>query len=141
MSDTSSHQTSCLCGAVKMTAATVNPNFTVCHCNSCRSWGGGPFFAVQCGSEVSIDGVEKVKIFDSSAWAERGFCVDCGTHLFYRLKKNSHYNMPLGLFPSLKDATMSMQYFSDLKPDYYCFSNKTREMTEAEILAYFASEV
>ena len=24
----------------------------------------------------------------SSAWAERGFCKNCGSHLFYRLKEN-----------------------------------------------------
>ena len=141
MSELISNSSSCLCGSVKITAAAINPKFTVCHCNSCRSWGGGPFFAVQCGGDVTIEGSEKVKTFDSSAWAERGFCVDCGTHLFYRLKKNGHYNMPLGFFPKLKNATMSMQYFSDLKPDYYCFSNQTKEMTEAEILAYFASEM
>jgi hypothetical protein len=36
---------------------------------------------------------------------------------------------------------MVMQYFSDQKPDYYCFSNETKEMTSAEIMAYFAAEV
>ena len=47
--------------------------------------------------------------------------------------------MPVGLFPKLQGLAMSMQYFSDKRPDYYCFSNETKEMTEAEIQAYFAS--
>jgi len=36
---------------------------------------------------------------------------------------------------------MDMQYFSDKQPEYYNFDKKTKEMTEAEILAYFSSEV
>ncbi len=35
---------------------------------------------------------------------------------------------------------MNMQYFSDKRPSYYCFSNQTNEMTEAEIMAYFAKQ-
>jgi len=45
-------ETSCLCGSVKITAENINPNFTVCHCQSCRTWGGAPFFAVKCGTQV-----------------------------------------------------------------------------------------
>ncbi|TOK94743.1 GFA family protein, partial [Vibrio parahaemolyticus] len=43
-------EASCLCGSVKITAENINPNFTVCHCQSCRTWGGAPFFAVKCGT-------------------------------------------------------------------------------------------
>ena len=64
-----------------------------------------------------------------------------GTHLFYRLNKTGSYNMPLGLIPELSDLVMSMQYFSDQRPDYYCFSNESKEMTKAEIEVYFASLV
>tara|TARA_Y100000588_G_C14268646_1_gene931202 strand:- start:2191 stop:2616 length:426 start_codon:yes stop_codon:yes gene_type:complete len=132
---------SCLCGDVEIEVINVNPNFTVCHCDTCRNWGGGPLFAVQCGTEVKIKGAEKVKEYESSPWASRGFCSTCGTHLFYRLKKTGSYNMPVGLFSNIKDLVMTTQYFSDLRPDYYCFSNQTQEMTEAEIKAYFASQV
>ncbi|MFT5707513.1 MAG: hypothetical protein ACI9ES_001808 [Oceanospirillaceae bacterium] len=141
MSNSQAHHSSCLCGSVQISVAEINPKFTVCHCQGCRTWGGAPFFAVQCGTEVEFENAEKIKLFDSSAWAERGFCQECGTHLFYRLKKTGAYNMPVGLFPALKDLEMNMQYFSDKKPDYYCFSNDTKEMTEAEIMAYFADQV
>ncbi|MFT2098142.1 GFA family protein [Marinomonas sp. 2405UD66-6] len=131
----------CLCGAVQITANQINPNFTVCHCDSCRGWGGAPFFAVQCGTEVIIEGQNHIKHYDSSAWASRGFCSDCGTHLFYQLKETGAYNMPVGIFSDLNEIEMDMQYFSDQRPDYYCFSNQTKEMTRAEIMEYFASAV
>ncbi|MEZ8140789.1 aldehyde-activating protein [Enterovibrio norvegicus FF-33] len=132
---------SCLCGSVKVEVGEVNPNFTVCHCDTCRSWGGGPLFAVQCGTDVQFEGSEMIKEYESSPWATRGFCGKCGTHLFYRLNKTGSYNMPLGLIPELSDLVMSMQYFSDQRPDYYCFSNESKEMTKAEIEVYFASLV
>lgn len=135
------NQASCLCGSVKITVTKANPKFTVCHCETCRTWGGGPFFAVQCGTEVDINGVENVNEYNSSTWATRGFCANCGTHLFYRLNKSGDYNMPVGLFSKVNNLEMAMQYFSDQRPDYYCFSNKTQEMTEAEIKLYFASQV
>jgi hypothetical protein len=133
--------TSYLCGAVKITAEEINPKFTVCHCQSCRTWGGAPFFAVQCGTKVHIEGSDNVKMYQSSAWASRGFCVECGTHLFYKLKASSEYNMPVGLFPNLKGLEMDMQYFSDMRPSYYCFANETKEMTTAEIMAYFETQM
>lgn len=132
-------KTSCLCGTVKISVEDLNPHFTVCHCETCRTWGGAPFFAVQCGTKVNITGSEKVTVYDSSPWASRGFCSDCGTHLFYRLKKTGEYNMPVGLFPDINGLEMSLQYFSDQRPHYYCFSNETKEMTKSEIMAYFAS--
>ncbi|OUR63083.1 aldehyde-activating protein [Colwellia sp. 39_35_sub15_T18] len=139
MSELIANEASCLCGSVKINAPHVNPKFTVCHCDTCKSWGGGPFFAVQCGTEVEIKGVENIKEYNSSPWASRGFCATCGTHLFYKLNKNASYNMPVGLFSNVDDLVMDMQYFSDQRPDYYCFSNQTKEMTAAEIQAYFST--
>jgi hypothetical protein len=135
----SQSKTQCLCGAVKITAEEIDPKFTVCHCQSCRTWGGAPYFAVKCGTKVKIEGDENVKLYESSAWASRGFCSECGTHLFYKFKESGDYNMTVGLFPNLKGLEMDMQYFSDARPSYYCFSNQTKEMTTAEIMALFAS--
>lgn len=127
----------CLCGAVKITAQQINPKFTVCHCQTCRTWGGAPLFAVKCGTKVLIEGDDSVTVYKSSPWASRGFCKQCGTHLFYQLNESGEYNMPVGLFANLPELEMDMQYFSDMRPGYYCFSNETKEMTTAEIMAYF----
>lgn len=88
-----------------------------------------------------MTGEENVTTYDSSTWARRGFCAKCGTHLFYQVKETGDYNMPVGLFPALEGLEMDMQYFSDQRPGYYCFSNKTKEMTRAEIMAFFASKM
>lgn len=137
----SKSESSCLCGAVKISVAKINPKFSVCHCESCRTWGGAPFFAVQCGTDIEFQGEEFVTTYESSSWASRGFCTTCGTHLFFKFKESGDYNMPVGLFPNLEGLEMSMQYFSDQRPSYYCFTKQTKEMTRAEIMAYFADKM
>ncbi|MFC1747222.1 GFA family protein [Pseudomonadota bacterium] len=129
---------SCLCGCVTIKVNKINPRITVCHCDMCRKWGGGPAFALHCGTEVDISGADKVHVYDSSEWAERGFCVSCGTHLFYRIKGTGDYSVPAGFFPDLKALEIEVQYFSDSRPDYYCFANKTKELTGAEVFALYA---
>ncbi len=141
MNTDKSSRGSCLCGRVKITANNINPKFTACHCDTCRQWGGGPFFAVQCGTEVEFEGSENIQEYQSSAWASRAFCKNCGTHLYYRLLKANAYNMPVGIFSNIQGLVMDMQYFIDKRPDYYCFANQTKEMTEAEILSYFATQM
>ena len=62
-----------------------------CRCSMCRKWGGGPFFALDGQQAVTISGEEHVRRYGSSEWAERAFCSECGTHLFYRLKQTDQH--------------------------------------------------
>ncbi len=125
---------SCVCGDVKFTAKTLSPNVGACHCATCRNWGGGPLLAVDCGTEVEFEKEDSIKVYDSSAWAERGFCLSCGSHLFYRLKQNQQFIMPVGLFDDA-DLVFDHQIFIDSKPDFYTFSNETKNQTGAEVFA------
>ena len=140
MSDEQAVTASCLCGTIRITAKTPSKHLGACHCNMCRTWGGGPLLAIECGAEVSIDGAERVTVYDSSAWAERGFCSRCGSHLFYRLKGNQHYAIPAGLFDEDPAATFDHQVFIDEKPAYYSFANKTSDMTGAEVFAKYGGQ-
>lgn len=93
--------------------------------------------ATNCGSEVLFEGVEYISVFDSSKWAERGFCSKCGSHLFYRIKKSRQHIVPVGLLDTDKELVFTHQIFIDEKPFFYHFSNETCDMTGAEIFAKF----
>ncbi len=138
MSEGKMRQGKCLCGKTGLTANSAAGNLGACHCSMCRTWGGGPFLTVDCGTAVDLIGEEHIAVFDSSQWAERGFCNQCGTHLFYRLKDNGQYMVPAGLFEN--DATFEFdhQVFIDEKPSYYGFENKTQDLTGAEVFEMFA---
>jgi len=124
---------SCLCGIIKFTAREASPHVGACHCNMCRKWGGGPLMAVDCGSQITFEGTENIAVFESSDWAERGFCRQCGSHLFYRIKAKQQYMVPAGLFDDSKSFEFRRQVFIDNKPGFYSFANDTRNMTESEI--------
>lgn len=130
-------QGKCLCGSIEVTAPDTS-GIDVCHCSTCRRWSGGPMLAVHCGSEVTFAGDEPAR-FQSSEWAERGFCRSCGTHLFYHLLPNDEFILPAGLFGT-ENFQMDSEIFIDEKPAYYTFSNDTKKMTGAEVFAMFAAE-
>lgn len=137
MSELQNLEGRCLCGAVRIKAERINPSVGACHCGMCRRWGGGPLMAVDCGTAVAFEGEESIRVFDSSEWAERGFCGVCGSHLFYRLKQNGQHIVPAGLFDSTAEFVFDHQVFIDKKPSYYRFANNTTDMTEAEVFAKY----
>ena len=138
MKKSDKHAARCLCGAVQLKTGPFKGGMAACHCSMCRKWGGGPFMVVDCGSEVEMDGAEHVALFDSSEWAQRGFCKHCGTHLFYRLKGNQQYQVPIGLFDDNPQVRFGLQVFIDEKPGYYTFADQTSNMTGAEVVAKYA---
>ncbi len=128
---------SCLCGNVKITAGKINTDLGVCHCSMCRRANAGPYLAVDCGTEVKIEGEEHVKCYNSSDWAERAFCTNCGSSLFYRLKATGQTIVSSELFDGL-DLKFDHEIFIDEKPSYYNFSGDSKKMTGAEVFSSFS---
>lgn len=128
----------CLCGKVGISVAVSADKVGACHCDMCRRWGGGPLLALDCGTDVKFSGEQHVRAFRSSDWASRGFCAECGTHLFYRLSQNGQYIMPVGLFDNADDVVFDHQVCIDSKPAYYSFAEYTHNMTCEEMFAAFA---
>ena len=137
MSETTERRGRCLCGAVCITAKAADSNVGACHCDMCRRWGGGPLMEVRCGTDVSFEGADHISVFESSPWAERGFCRTCGSHLFFREKKTGGHHIPVGLLEGDEGLVFDHQVFIDEKPPYYSFANETQTLTGAEIAAMF----
>lgn len=135
---TTKRQGHCLCGAVTITARNAANHVDACHCRMCRRWGGGPFVEIDCGTDVMIRGAEKISVYNSSDWAERAFCGECGSHLFYRLKETGQHMVCAGLFDDETDKgdlTLKTQVFIDEKPSYYAFTGDSETLTGAELFA------
>jgi hypothetical protein len=88
MSDAASFPGGCLCGAVRYVAHGPLRDVVVCHCVECRRWhgGAGSYTAVaRTDLElVSETGLRWRRSPASDARAERGFCAECGSSLFWR---------------------------------------------------------
>ena len=127
----------CLCGAVSITAPDV-VDMNACHCGMCRRWGSGPYMSVHGGRDVAITGADRIRSFKSSDWAERAFCGECGTHLYYRLLTTNDHELSIGLFQDGPEFVFREQIFIDRKPRTYDFANHTDNLTEAQVFEKFA---
>lgn len=125
----------CLCGSIEVETSDQS-EVGLCHCNMCRRWTSGPLFAVHCGPEVRFSG-DTPSRYQSSEWAQRGFCPKCGTHLFYLLLPTNEYILSAGLFQD-QPFTLSSEIFIDEKPGYYDFSNQTKKLTGQQIFEMYA---
>jgi len=74
-------------------------------------------------------------VFDSSEWAQRGFCSRCGTNLFYRLKGTGSYSIPVGLFPADTALEFKQEIFIDEKPAYFSYAENTEKFSGADVMA------
>lgn len=128
----------CQCGAVAFTVENVDSGFSACHCRMCQRWSGGIFLAVSVHG-VNFGGEEHIGRYRSSSWAERGFCSQCGSHLFYRMLKSNEYEMCVGTFDDQSAFKLASEIFIDRKPDSYEFSGDHERLTEAETLAKYAA--
>ena len=124
----------CLCGAVTYEAEAVDTDVHTCHCSMCRTWSGGPAFAASVGS-VTFGGAEHITRYDSSAWAERGFCAKCGTNLFYHLKEADHYVLWMGTFEDQAPFRVVGEIFVDEKPPGYDLAGDHPRLTGEEFMA------
>lgn len=97
--------------------------------------------AIESNEPMTFKGEENVSVYASSDWAERGFCRQCGTHLFYRLANGQHYAFPVGLLDTGEPWTIAQQIFIDEKPSFYDFTNDTPRLTGDEVFAQFKGSV
>ena len=124
----------CLCGAVRFEADDVDTHVHGCHCSMCRNWSGGPMLACSVGS-VRFTGDAHIRRYDSSAWAERGFCEVCGSNLFYRLKEGDRYILCVGAFDDESVFELVGEIYVDEKPPGYAFAGDHPRQTGEEFLA------
>ena len=73
----------CHCGAIRYRMEGNVQHHTLCHCSDCRKASGAPAvsWALVRNDQIAITG--KPKAYTSSGGAQRLFCADCGTSLFY----------------------------------------------------------
>ncbi len=128
----------CLCGAIRYTAELSKTTFGACHCAMCRHWTGGPLLTTQ--AQVTWT-TGSPKTFQSSQWAERGFCADCGSCLFYRISAHDDdhpIHLAVGTLDDLSGFDMTHEVYVDHRPDAWRFEGDRKQMTEADVMALYA---
>lgn len=139
MAETRNISGQCLCGAVKISATVTDPILRACHCNMCRQHTSGMFLSLATDSHSeTIKG--PAKSFQSSEWAERGFCEVCGSTLWYGTLHDGVKNLSAGLFENAGDAPLKLEFFVDQCPQGYALKGDHKRLTTAQTIALFAPE-
>ncbi len=123
----------CLCGAVRFTAQDVPDTIGVCHCEMCRRWTGSALVGVSVPANmVDWQGAEHIRRRQTSPWAQRAWCAECGTGLYFEVTIDSPYKgkleIPLGVFDDPNGFTMTNEIYIDHKPDSYAFAGEGRTL-------------
>ena len=129
---------SCLCGACRFTAV-PELGAHACHCGNCRKWSGGIFLSVHCGTSVLFNKDAPLTRYASSEWAERVFCAHCGSSLFWQMQDGSSQIVSIQAFEAPGEFVIDTQIYVDHKPDTYALANHTEMLTEAEVIAKYAT--
>ena len=131
----------CLCGAVTVSAEPARNGISACHCDMCRRWTSSAFVAIEAvNGTVKVEG--PAKTITTSDWAERAFCTECGSPLWYRITAegpyHGQYQLAAGLFANAGGMPLTLEVYIDRKPEGYAFEGDRKRMTEAEIIAIYA---
>jgi hypothetical protein len=92
---------------------------------------------VECGSNITIEGSENISQYQSSKRSVRAFCQVCGTHLYMKPIDKEEYGIPPGLFENDEGIHFNRQVFFDQKPEYYTFSNTTKNISSETIYEHY----
>ena len=113
------HVGGCQCGAVRYALYSEPTNPHVCHCRMCQKAFGSyfaPLASVPLGDFAWIKGSPGV--FRSSEAAERGFCRDCGTPLFFRYVDKNRIAVSLGSLDEPARVAPARQYGLESRLDF-----------------------
>ncbi|HVG49346.1 MAG TPA: GFA family protein [Rubellimicrobium sp.] len=101
----------CQCGAVRYAFEGEPENVHACHCRMCQKAVGGPF-AVICPVRKSALRVTRGEFswFQSSDFARRAFCKDCGTPLAFDYPHDEGIGIMAGTLDHPERVTPVIQY-------------------------------
>ncbi|HEY8073575.1 MAG TPA: GFA family protein [Labilithrix sp.] len=118
------HRGRCLCGAVAIAVEGELPAPDACHCSQCRRFSGHVFVSTDVPrARVAISGAENVKWFQSSAKVRRGFCLTCGSSLFWDPIERDFIGIAMGAFDAPTGTRIALHGHVASKGDYYAIDD------------------
>ncbi|MGQ7828723.1 GFA family protein [Altererythrobacter sp. Z27] len=124
----------CLCKAVKITLNQPKKHVEICQCAMCRRWGGA-FYSALSGESFSIAGEDSVSVYRSSEWAERAFCKQCGSNLWYKFLPTGNRSFLAGLFADADQYPIEREIFADEAAAWCKLAGDHPRLSGAETIA------
>ena len=128
----------CHCGGVRFRLTGPLRKVLICHCDDCRKLAGASWSATGVGNEnCHFISDETLTWYDSSAWARRGFCNQCGSNLFYHLKGQGALSVATGMLDDASGLAVAGQIFKASHPEWGPVdSQSTPELDDELVVNY-----
>ena len=111
---------SCLCGAVSFEVPGELRPTIACHCIQCRKQTGTYMSATACADkDLTFTREDGLRWFRSSSDAQRGFCGECGSVLFWKQDGSGTTSISAGAIDGPSDAPLEGHIFCESAGDYY----------------------
>ena len=111
---------SCLCGEVAFELRGPLDDVVACHCNQCRKQTGNYWSSTHCADvDLKFTRQDALKWYASSDFAKRGFCVECGSTLFWKQNNSAAISVCAGSIDGKTGLKLSGHIFTADAGDYY----------------------
>jgi len=123
------HRGSCLCGEVRIRVNAPLPPPDACHCVNCRKTSGHYLVSTDIARDsLHVEGLDKVKWYQSSENVRRGFCALCGSTLFFDPMIDTDWtSVAMGVFDQDTHVKTHLHIFVSQKGDYYDITDGLRQ--------------
>jgi len=119
----------CLCGAVHYDVRGPLREVVNCHCGMCRKFHGHIAAYTNAALEdVRITGRPYLKWYNSSSFARRGFCVKCGSSLFWQRRTGGTISIAAGSLNAPTNLATTRHIFVAHMGDYYKISDRLERL-------------
>ena len=107
----------CHCGAIRFRVQGPLRQILMCHCSDCLKISGTSWGASAARAE-NLDWLTEARPrwYRSSDWAERGFCSECGSQMFYRMDDRPLISIAPGAVDSSEMLSVAGQIFRSSHP-------------------------
>ena len=110
----------CECGAVAYQVSGPLRKVVYCHCGQCQRTSGHYVAATACATEhLQMTKDEGLKWYRSSPIAERGFCGNCGSSVFWRPDHGKYIAIMAGTLDVPTGLTARMHIHTAERSDYH----------------------
>ncbi len=111
---------SCLCGAVAFQIHGPMDDVVACHCTQCRKMTGNYWSSTHVAdTDLKFIQQQGLKWFRSSKDAQRGFCKECGSSLFWKMNGADHTSLCVGSIDGATELKLGGHIYVDFAGDYY----------------------
>ena len=114
----------CLCGAVRYEVNGPLRQVVNCHCGQCRRTSGHFVAATACQQvDLTLVHEDGLRWYQSSEWARRGFCSECGSSLFWEGATGDGANGTISIMAGTLDGETGLETAAEIfvedAGDYY----------------------